>query len=148
VTRILPENDAQNILESKCRGVRAAAKKQDRSCSLHLKLTDESGPWLQGGSTMIATSMVSFLFGTLLGQRFNVLALVPAVAAVLALSVGAGFTHPQAAWRIVSMAVASAICLQFGYFAGIALRHFLVPKPSQESSPLVGAKASNHNPVR
>lgn len=97
---------------------------------------------------MIATSMISFLFGTVLGQRFTVMALVPAVAVVLALSVGAGFTHPQAAWRIVSMAVTSAICLQCGYFAGIALRHFLAGKPSQRSSPLLDAKTSNHNPVR
>ena len=96
---------------------------------------------------MIATSMISFLFGTVLGQRFTVMALVPAVAVVLALSVGAGFTHPQAAWRIVSTAVTSAICLQCGYFAGIALRHFLEGKRSQRSSPLLDAKTSNHNPV-
>ena len=74
---------------------------------------------------MIAASMISFLFGAVLGQRFNVVVLVPAVAIVLFLSVGAGFAHPQAVWWIVRMAAAGAICLQCGYFSGIVARHLL-----------------------
>ena len=94
---------------------------------------------------MIATSMISFLFGAGLGQRFNVVVLVPAVAIVLVLSVGAGFAHPQAAWWIVRMAAAAAICLQCGYFAGIVTRHLLAAEPSGGSSPLARAETSTRH---
>ena len=39
---------------------------------------------------MISISMISFLFGAALGQRFNVVVLIPAMAIVLVLAVGAG----------------------------------------------------------
>jgi NADH:ubiquinone oxidoreductase subunit 6 (subunit J) len=94
---------------------------------------------------MIAASMISFLFGAVMGQRFNVVVLVPAVAVMLVLSVGAGFAHPQAAWWITRTAAAGAICLQCGYFAGIAIRHFLAAEPSGESSPLARAETSTRH---
>ncbi len=94
---------------------------------------------------MLAISMICLLFGALLGQRFTVLALVPAMAIVMVLSVGAGWTHPQSAWWIVKMAVAAAICLQCGYFVGIIMRHFLGERPSQQSLPLAGTGASRHH---
>ena len=94
---------------------------------------------------MIAASMISFLFGAVLGQRFNVVVLVPAVAIVLVLSVGAGFAHPQAAWWILRMAGAAAICLQCGYFAGIVTRHFLAAEPAGVSTPLAGAETSTRH---
>ncbi len=67
---------------------------------------------------MIAASIISFLFGAILGQRFSVLVLVPAIAIVLALSILAGLTHPHAAWWIIQTAATGAICLQCGYFVG------------------------------
>ena len=73
---------------------------------------------------MITISMISFLFGAALGQRFNVVVLIPAMAIVLVLAVGAGATHAQANWWIVVMAATASICLQCGYFAGIGVRHF------------------------
>jgi hypothetical protein len=94
---------------------------------------------------MIAASMISFLFGAVLGQRFNVVVLVPPVAIVLVLSVGAGFAHPQAAWWIVRMAGAGAICLQCGYFAGIVTRHLLAADRSGGSSPLARAETSTRH---
>jgi hypothetical protein len=97
---------------------------------------------------MISISMFSFLFGTVLGQRFKVLVLVPAMALVLVLSGAAGITHPHAAWEIIETAATAAICLQCGYFAGIAIRHCLTPVPSPQSQPLVGVKASPHHPAR
>jgi len=92
---------------------------------------------------MLAISMICLLLGAVLGQRFTVLVLVPAMAIVMVLSVGAGWTHPQYAWWIVKMAGAAAICLQCGYFAGIIIRHFLVAVPSQQS-PLAGAENASH----
>lgn len=96
---------------------------------------------------MLAVLMISLLLGAVLGQRFTVLVLVPAMAIVMVVSVGAGWTQPQSAWWIIKMAGAAAICLQCGYFAGILMRHFLVVTPSQQSSPLAGAETSTHHPA-
>jgi hypothetical protein len=79
---------------------------------------------------MISLSLISFLFGAALGQRFKVLALVPAMAIIIMLSIGAGLTHAQKPWWIVLMAVAASTCLQFGYFAGIGIRHVLAAPSS------------------
>src|SRR5712672_3128528 len=46
------------------------------------------------------------------------------------------------------MAATAATCLQFGYFAGIGIRHFLVATPSRESSPLTSAETSVRPPAR
>jgi len=96
---------------------------------------------------MIATSMISFLFGAVLGQRLTVLVLIPAIVIVMVLAVGAAITHPHASWWIIAMAAAAAVCLQCGYFAGIFIRHFLAATPSQES-PLAGAETSTRHAVR
>jgi len=96
---------------------------------------------------MIATSMISFLFGAVLGQRFTVLVLIPAMVVVMVIAMGAAITHPQTAWWITAMAAAAALCLQCGYFAGILIRHFLAAAPSQES-PLAGAETSTRPAIR
>ena len=79
---------------------------------------------------MISFSMISFLFGAALGQRFKVLVLVPAMAIVIMVTLGAGVMQAQGAWWIVLMAVSASTCLQFGYFAGIGVRQFLEAAPS------------------
>jgi hypothetical protein len=79
---------------------------------------------------MISFSMISFLFGAALGQRFKVLVLVPAMAIVIMIALGAGVMQAQSAWWIVLMAVSASTCLQFGYFAGIGVRQFLAAAPS------------------
>ena len=79
---------------------------------------------------MISFSMISFLFGAALGQRFKVLVLVPAMAIVITIALGAGVIQAQGAWWIVLMAVSASTCLQFGYFAGIGVRQFLEAAPS------------------
>jgi hypothetical protein len=82
---------------------------------------------------MITISMISFLFGAALGQRFSVLVLIPAMTLVLVLAVGAGVTNAQAVWWVVLMAAIAAICLQLGYFAGIGVRHILLAAQSRAS---------------
>ena len=93
---------------------------------------------------MLAISMLCLLLGAMLGQRFTVLVLVPAMAIVMILSVGAGSVHPESAWWIVKMAGAAAICLQCGYFAGIMMRHFLAEAPSEQPSSLAGTENARH----
>ena len=91
---------------------------------------------------MVTLSTISFLFGAALAQRFKIMVLMPAMAIVLILAVGAGVMQAQTVWWIILMAAATATCLQFGYFAGIGIRHFLAAAPSRESSPLTSAETS------
>jgi len=96
---------------------------------------------------MMTTSIISFLFGAALGQRFKVLALVPAMAVTLILLFGAGITHAQPVWSIILMAVTAVMCLQFGYFAGIAIRHWSAAF-SRGSSPLTPVETSARHAAR
>lgn len=96
---------------------------------------------------MLAISMICLLLGAMLGQRFTVLVLVPAMAVVMVLSVGAGWAHPHSAWSILKVAGAAAICLQCGYFAGIATRIFLDAMRSRRSSELAAAEPQRHHPA-
>jgi hypothetical protein len=97
---------------------------------------------------MITISMISFLFGAALGQRFNVLVLMPAMPIVLVLSAAAGITNGQTAWWVVLMVASAAMFLQFGYFAGIGIRHYLVATPSEGSSPLGPVDTSARHAAR
>lgn len=89
---------------------------------------------------MMSLSLISFLFGAALGQRFKVLVLVPAMAIVMMLSIGAGIMNAQKPWWIVLIVVTASTCLQFGYFVGIGIRHFLAAAPSGDSSPVASAE--------
>jgi hypothetical protein len=97
---------------------------------------------------MISLSVISFLFGAVLAQRFKVLVLVPAMAIIIMLSVGVGSTDASPAWWIVLLAVVASTCLQLGYFAGIGIRHRLVTTRSQESSSLTTAETSARHAAR
>lgn len=95
---------------------------------------------------MISLSIISFLFGAALGQRFKVVILVPAMAIVMAFSLAV--THLQAAWQIVGIAVTTAFCLQCGYFVGIVVRNSRVANPSQGSSAFRSAQTSRRQTAR
>ena len=66
--------------------------------------------------------VISLLVGLLLGQRFKVLILLPAIALILMLTIGTGIVRPDALWAIVVMAVGTVASLQIGYLVGIAIR--------------------------
>jgi hypothetical protein len=97
---------------------------------------------------MISTSIISFLFGATLAQRFKVVALLPAMAAVMILATVTEGTPLQGAWWFVKMAASAAVCLQTGYFAGIVVRQFLVDEPSERSSQMPPAEPSTRHAAR
>jgi hypothetical protein len=153
MTRILPESSEQNGLIGGCvcgwGGIGAApqqSRKNRLPVSRKIKRWDEN--LAAGGTAMITLSMINFLFGAALGQRFNVVVLIPAMAIVLVLSVGAGVTHAQSVWSIVLMAATAAVCLQFGYFTGIGVRHLLLAARQRGSSPLTPAETSVRHAAR
>lgn len=91
---------------------------------------------------MILLSMVSFLVGALLGQRFKVMVLMPAITIVLVLAVGTGVTLDYTAWSIVLTAAAASTSLQIGYLIGIGIHHVLMAALSSRSSPLTSHTGS------
>ena len=95
---------------------------------------------------MITLSMISFLVGVALGQRFKVLVLMPAFAIVLVFAVGTA--QAQTAWSIVLMAAITATCLQIGYLIGIFVRQVLVSALSRRSSPLTSSETPARHAAR
>jgi hypothetical protein len=75
---------------------------------------------------MMTLAMISLLVGMVLGQRFKVLILVPAMALALVLAVGTGVASADTVWSIVLMAAATTAGLQIGYFVGVGIRYVMV----------------------
>ncbi len=71
-------------------------------------------------------AVISLLVGMVLGRRFKVLVLVPAIALTLMLTIGTGIVRADALWAIVATAVATIASLQIGYLAGTGIRHLMV----------------------
>jgi hypothetical protein len=97
---------------------------------------------------MIIISMISFLAGVALGQRFKVMVLMPGIAIVLVLTVGSGVTHVQTAWSIILAAVLAAVCLQIGYLTGLFVHHVRVAALSRRSSSLNSPKTTARHAAR
>jgi hypothetical protein len=100
------------------------------------------------GIVMILASVISFLFGAILGQRFNVVVLVPATAIAMIVSLAGGAANPQSAWAIIKLALVASVCLQFGYFAGIILQRVIPATPSRPTAPASPVEAPTHRVAR
>jgi hypothetical protein len=92
---------------------------------------------------MMTLSMVSLLVGMVLGQRFKVLVLLPAIALALVLALGGGIVRADSAWWIVLGSAAAAVSLQIGYLIGVGIRHVLVAAQASRSpaTSLTGSSA-------
>jgi hypothetical protein len=75
--------------------------------------------------TFITFGLISLLAGMVLGQRFKVLAVVPALAASLLLATGFGIAHSEGLGRTVLLAALAVASLQIGYLVGVAIRYSL-----------------------
>ena len=93
---------------------------------------------------MITLSIVSFLVGAALGQRFKVVVLMPAMVIVPGIWIVTGIAHAQSAWAIILMVATAATCLQIGYFVGIGFRHVLSTRSSSLASPATAARHATH----
>jgi hypothetical protein len=88
-----------------------------------------------GGLTMMISLIVSFLVGMVLGQRFKVLILLPAITLAVLAVIGGGLARAEPTWSIVLIAIGAAVALQVGYLVGTGIR-----------SLIVGARASRAYP--
>jgi hypothetical protein len=71
---------------------------------------------------MIALSILSLLAGGMLGMRFQVVALAPAIGLVLIAVAGVGTARGSDIASIVLAMIVAATCLQMGYLASSATR--------------------------
>lgn len=68
--------------------------------------------------------LIYLLVGTLLGLRFKVLVLAPAVALAFALTTVVGIARGGASWHVLGSALIAVVGLQLGYLTGICI-HYL-----------------------
>lgn len=72
---------------------------------------------------MLLLSLTCLLLGAVLGLRFKILALVPAIA--IALPAAIAFAHTSSFAHLLA-ALAVTTSLQIGYLCGLGMRHFTV----------------------
>ncbi len=70
----------------------------------------------------MAVSIISLLIGMVQAQRFKVFALVPAMAVVILLAIGAEVARGAGFWPMALFAVLAMVSVQIGYLAGMAVR--------------------------
>jgi hypothetical protein len=68
---------------------------------------------------------IALLIGMVLGQRFKVLVLLPALTFVLVAAVALGISRSEGFWPTAGLAAAAIATLEIGYLAGIWVRHAL-----------------------
>ena len=71
---------------------------------------------------MIILAMTAIIIGALLGQRFKVFILVPAIAISSAATFGIGMAHNSSLWSSLLATVLAISALQMGYLGGAVLR--------------------------
>jgi len=67
--------------------------------------------------------LLAILIGGVLGMRFKVLILVPAIGLALITTLVVGAAHGDRASSILIGAVSASICLQIGYIFGLLTRY-------------------------
>jgi hypothetical protein len=72
---------------------------------------------------MLIFLLICLLVAAVLGQRFKVLILIPAMA--VAAIATAGFTHAGTLWQILGAVLVATTSLQIGYFAGVCARYLM-----------------------
>jgi hypothetical protein len=95
--------------------------------------------------TFITFGLISLLAGMVLGQRFKVLAVVPAIAAWLLVAIGYGMAHSEGLGSTVLLAALAVASLQIGYLAGVAIRYSLA---AARTSGLRTASVNGPQPTR
>jgi len=72
------------------------------------------------------TTLLGLLIGMILGQRFKVLILAPAVLLIVLLAIGAAIESTNPAWSVGARAAMALVGLQFGYLLGAGIRYLKV----------------------
>lgn len=73
----------------------------------------------------LIVALITLFAGMVLGLRFKVLILLPAIACGFPLGFVLGFARADALWAAALMAAVAVISLQIGYLAGAGFRYGL-----------------------
>jgi hypothetical protein len=76
---------------------------------------------------MLMLILLAFLLGALLGMRFKVFILIPAIGFGLLAILAAGIARGNSASGTLIAAVLASSCLQIGYISGIIIRYSVAP---------------------
>jgi hypothetical protein len=84
-------------------------------------------------------TIFSLLAGLVLGQRFRVLVLLPAIALVLGVA-GVGMAHADGIWWTALTAAAAVTALQIGYLIGLVVWQIpVIGRVGRAATPLSGS---------
>lgn len=99
---------------------------------------------------MATCALLMFLIGTVLGLRFKVLVLVPAIAGLAPIAVAIATHRVQGVASVIGVSAATIACLQVGYLAGIALCYSAagVPLSSRRHHSSSASQAFRHEADR
>lgn len=89
---------------------------------------------------MLMLSLICLLVGAVLGQRFKVTALIPAMALTLIATVG--FGHAGTFWQILGAAFVATTCLEIGYVAGVGIRYLMAAARSGHANSVTASISS------
>ena len=90
---------------------------------------------------MTMLSMTAMLIGALLGLRFKVLILVPAIIIGSAATLGIGMAHSNSLWFTLLAMVLAITALQMGYLGGAVIRFINAGTRVRKDTPEVVATA-------
>jgi predicted permease len=84
---------------------------------------------------MVTVLLISLLFGAVLGQRFRVFIVLPAILPAVVFATIVAASQGMTARQILATAVIAVTSLQIGYLAGVAIRHFLAAERASRLRP-------------
>lgn len=79
---------------------------------------------------MFALAALGLILGTVVGLRFKVWALVPAIALSVAVAAGGRLALPVDGWGSLAAGAVAVVAPQIGYLAGSAIRFLSVARRS------------------
>lgn len=95
--------------------------------------------------TRMLIAVISLLAGMVLGQRFKVLALLPAIGLLAIVCVGSGMAQGESLSATALTAIAAIVSVQLGYLLGLSIRHLLA---TMHASRLRATSFANPLPTR
>jgi hypothetical protein len=97
---------------------------------------------------MMMVLLVCLLVGAVLGQRFKVFILIPAMLPAFAFATIVAAVQGATVRHILATVFIAATSLQIGYLAGIGLRHFTAAERASRLRPTSLAESTSPRPAR